>query len=448
MQALYVDDQSLQCLSIDVNETTPPGSSINQSFAFPALINNSSLMTTVATLSYDEFALIFGSNLLSSQALSPLQRYHNALDYIIMLNHFAWILIIVQSHVKHFSTDIINELDLIQLKNPYASLLFSQASFKSSWSPKMIDLDTVSNLEDDIGVKKETLLLPTKSSRSLLNLYHELMGIYSQYLVSIDTMQGFCLDNTISSEVFTIDNSNENRLSSSTKFLIEKHGQGFKGSSSEEIVLSNSMLNLLNELLHERIADQYYRLLQGQLLNIELRSQIIQLYKQERLDDIFTQIYMDVLVSIQVANISNTSVFDKLNSIYEGLLELFQNQMDPILLELTSSTMKKLALKCTEENSLLLLPKSIDYTSKCSSQLPGSSEQTLATLFPKTISNQPSIRLTLLPLALSTVSNYQNQNSSGSQQSYSVAPSTPIDIKKSIASTPVANNTSSMMKWW
>lgn len=154
-------------------------------------------------LSYNEFALICGSHLLSQSCMNLMSKVDQCLDHILSLTHISYAVAIVNliSEQINLKEQLSNEFGLqnniMNQQNMNKQISSSVTSrekvkpFKSYWKHTWVDFDNSSSgsSNSDTTLAGEKVLIPTTSNAIQHSFLHHINQWVTTSIVSIDTMQ-------------------------------------------------------------------------------------------------------------------------------------------------------------------------------------------------------------------------------------------------------------------
>lgn len=429
LQALSVGDQFVDILS-------------DQHIA----INARNSLSSVSSLSYEEFVLVFGAHLFATDVFKPFQRLLSALDHIIGFSHMVWIVSLVRKHAVNLHRNLLLELNID--RSTSSGKQTSIAPFKVHWTPKWIDLD--GNGEDHHGDKmKEQIMLPSRCSTSSNQYIYDINSDINHYMVSIDTMQAWYPDDSSKKVLIEEDQDDESKLLWSS--LLHLSGQ-------QPLLLCRSLSQLAYEIALDQLRHAYNHAVQALLkLSKESNSR-----KQESMDDIAMQLVVDLTVFDHLSQglIGGSAGKSSMKvKPFDRLLNRSRGCLDPVMAELASQPLQQSVDKIIDKTKLLFFPNQYSSTADSSNEnrdlvsnsntytsSSNISQEVLGKLFPAATTGS-STRCALLPLALTTSHSMPSSNTKKVQEKASsstpkAAGNASLDSKNKSASS---NN---IMKWW
>lgn len=440
-----------------------------------------SSLTELRDLTYEEFLLVCGPALqVPATELLCLQRFHAALDHLVVLSHLTYLTALVSSHTPAFAQGLGKEL--------------ASGHNRLHWRLHEVDLDGQGAVEK--------LWLPNQISIALQSFLYDISRDVFQTTLSADTLIPLLPEDKVDStseEGSDEDEEEEVTLSSLSSLLRSGAESATAAVSLQTATASWAQIILqlvvrdLGDVLVQEVLAKTQALPPARRTGSSDRRQlffnfhrdkngdndmfITQAQQQQILDDASLQVVVDILV-IDSLWLSKTGS----KSCLGGLVESSQALMDPVLFELTSATLhKSLVPRIVAQSRLLYVvgdntkDSSDGSSSKYESGNSGSfgtaapdlsSEQLLSRLFSTqlatnnsgsstasvAVSSTPSIpRLSLLPMALPSTASVTTATSNSASNTTTIPSSTSKASLQSAAVTassskPKSSSTGS--KWW
>jgi hypothetical protein len=406
---------------------------------------------TISNLSYDEFLLIYGSNLSSPVTdgeFSSTEKFHHALDKLIATNYLSWSLLLTGNAFRSFRLQLSKDLgleDLLSSTSNTPSAIDKNKKFKSRWLRRLDESSNSSTLYDN---NDENSSLPASCSFSLISTLFVISSTVNKYFISIDLFQQFYPCKGVSV------------LDEPSDFLFL--------TSSDDCNKPINIIDFVRKFVQFLTVTLIVNTYDGMIINkIETLSEANNANRSwnDSFDDVTIQCYFDLIILKEALANSSSSV--SLN--HSQCVDLLNNCINKIEVSL-DPVMNEFILQHIKENSkifvsslsfvlpwiekgkpLLSFDDNTDVTNVSKSD---TSASVLSQLLPSFVMGATSsysvTRFTLLPLALST----QPLNNKAEYSGFSLESRATVVAKgesksKVVTSEQQVNSsTSNILKWW
>lgn len=382
IQALAVSDNSSFNNNKETNEET------NMSEDAAIMYGLSASLTP--SISYPEFVLICGSQLLTSSVFHPLNRVSEIIDNIIVFAHVVWAVCTVQSVGTSLLDDVGKELCFDLLNETNRKKQSTEKPFKISWHSKSVDLD-----EDS-----DRMLVPSSCSSFLSKFLFSINNSLMIASVSIDTMQRVPTGTT-----------------SDGSLLVQLDG-------------NDAMLcRIVSKIVSELVVQEVHYMFDLFLSRVSQSSDVSDIVEESSLQVIF-----DLLVC--------SSITIEKQKLPLGSVSKWRQHVDPITAEIIIPLVEQSA-RDFAQSILLIYPclqflptKAVDVHQESPKSLGGDSS--LSAIFPQHLN---IIRFRSLPLAICTTSSNVGQASDKQKVNTKNKSSTQSNDSKSTTASNSGN-------WW
>ncbi len=350
-------------------------------------------LNNVSSLSYDEFILIFGAEVFSSEDFCPAVRFHVALENILALCHIVWAI----ASVKYLGTSFAASLSLdLGIDDNLC-----RSSNKLLWQHMWIDLENVLDESEQLvapgiqGMHREKVLVPSHISRATFSFIHGISLLISSLMVSLDTMQ-VCYRH-FDGHASIIDVEESEGGSNIVNLWI-----AFVGRQNGKHNLCHLVNNLLYELAFEHLLCDYDHII-SKCINSKTQ------WKQDCVDDLAMQLTVDLKLCEKLWDRSKLDPLGKKRAFFIDIINKCVSMMDPIAAELYWSPLIDVATQLFDSSRLLLfvdLGRSNDTNEYeiAQTQPKYSPDQLMTRFFPAVIPP----RCALLPLGMTSIDTKAN----------------------------------------
>jgi hypothetical protein len=376
-------------------------------------------LTDVVNLTYGEFVLLFGAKAFPPEIFQPLSWVYEGLDALILNCHVTWVLFVVLDCYEQFNDQILTDFNL--LEDPAVGVsLASKNKFLAFWIAMDLELEMLGD---------EKLLLPRSCSPSFLQFMFNVSSKIGNMIISIDTFQ---------------DSPNEESsvLSEARPLFVS---------------LIDMILHFLADLLLRLYLSTYDSLLhkfKNRLQSFEASEKSLSATGET--DKSMLQCLLD-LALVKMLCIRTPK---HLSSV-EKLVQSFQNELDPVMMELVSCQLERNSKSCYSNISSLFcyefLPKELSLSEQNGNDSGPNSVQNkvvdnvLANLLSQQNEEAMSTsRFTLLPIAMVTVSQPGYKESRPLSKKLPTPESVEFTQKSDKLPKPTSSSNifNSATKWW
>jgi hypothetical protein len=379
-----------------------------------------SSLTDVVNLTYGEFVLLFGAKAFPPEVFQPINWVYEGLDALILNCHITWVLFVVLDCYEQFNDQILADFNL--LEGPAAGVsLESKNKFLAFWIAMDLELEMLGD---------EKLLLPRSCSPAFLQFMFNISSKIGSMIISIDTFQ--------------------DSLNEESSVLSEVTRPRF-------VSLIDMILHFLADLLLRLYLSTYDSLLHkigNRLQSFEATEK--SLSSSGETDKSLLQCLLDLALLKMLC----IRVPKHLSSL-EKLVQSFQNELDPVMMELVSSQLERNSrLSYSKISSLFcyeFLPKELSLSEQNGNDSGPNSVQNkvvdnvLANLLSQQNEEAMSTsRFTLLPIAMVTVSQPGYKESRPLSKKLTTPESVEFTQKSDKLPKPTSSGNifNSATKWW
>jgi hypothetical protein len=442
--------EALMALSLgDLCEGSHDGDGSNGDSTLKTNMWETSPSIPASNLSYDEFLLVYGSDLSSVTSkgeFSSVEKFHSALDKLIATNHLSWSLLLTGNAFESFRLQLSRDLDfegLFSVRPNRPSTVDNNKKFKSRWLRRLDSSTAFDNNDENSSV-------PASCSFSLITTLFMISSTFNKHFISIDLFQPYHPSTDVS-------------LSDEPKDLILRSSSDF--SSSTPINIVEFVRMFVQFLTVTLIVDTYDGMIIQKIKTLTEANNSKKSWT-DSFDDVTIQCYFDLIILKEALATSSSSV----SANHSQCLDLLKNCINKIETSL-DPVMNEFILQHIKENSKLFvsslsfvvpwiengkplssLDDATDVTSSNISKsdaLDGVISQLLPSFASRDVTpSYPVARFTLLPLALST----RPINMKEEYSTFPLENRPPLkgeSRSKAAASEQQSNSsTSNILKWW